>query len=182
MEKKLTAFEEAEGAIERAIFAIPETETKSLITALVTYYKEGGAFEDLREALVKAAEDTFEEAEEIFGRETKPETLAEKRILENASDYPKYFYVNDTGNFFRSICSEVYPAEFDKLPELDYEEGNALIVLERRGSKTVAYEKGAEIDTEFGIELIQSGEQSDWETVEVFAAVLATLSNIGKGG
>lgn len=77
MKTKLTAFEEAEGAIERAIYAIPETETKSLITALVTYYKEGGAFEDLREALVKAAEDTFEEAEEIFSRKTETKTTTQ---------------------------------------------------------------------------------------------------------
>ncbi len=94
----------------------------------------------------------------------------------------RYFYVSNVHEFWPSLCTEITKAEITKLPELDLEIGNALIALEKRGTQTIAYEVGAEIETEFGIELIQNGENSDIETIEVFAAVLATLSNIGKGG
>ncbi len=95
----------------------------------------------------------------------------------------EYYYVNDVADLWVSkILPITNQADFDKLPELDHEEGNALIAMEKRGSKTVAYEVGAEGGTEFGIELIQDGEHSDYETIEVFANVLSTLSNIGKGG
>ncbi len=72
-ENENAAFENAEQAIFEAIKAIPETESDNLLAALQTYYEGGGDWVDLREALGKAAEDTFEVTAK-GPRETKPET------------------------------------------------------------------------------------------------------------
>ena len=124
------------------------------------------------------AEEAKAEAEiEEFETEAKAEE-AEAKAFANS----RFFYVNDIGNFWPSLCTEVTPAEFARLPELDIEIGNALIVIEKRGDKIALYEYEAEREVQESIELIFSGEIATWEAVETFAAAIAALTNIGKGG
>lgn len=90
----------------------------------------------------------------------------------------RYFYVPDIE--FPSAMKEVSKSEIGKLPELDYEIGNALIVCERSGDKTTLSEFETKIEDSF--QLTFGGEILETEAVETFTAALAALTNIGKGG
>ncbi len=168
MKSENEIFRIVEAAIKKAIAAIPETETDNLLAALQTYYESGGEFEDFYDTLITAMENTFEVAEWMPGNETKspPET--------------RYFYIPDIE--FPSAIKEVAKSEIGKLPELDYESGNALIVCERSGDKTTLYEFETETEVETYLKLIFGGEIAETEAVETFTAALATITNIGKGG
>ncbi len=89
-----------------------------------------------------------------------------------------FFYLPDIE--FPSAMKEIEKSEIGNLPELDWEEGNALIVTRRRNKEILVFEFDTKVEDSFEIRF--GGDIGETEAVEVFVSALAALTIIGQGG